>query len=781
MKTISTLLIVFCIISFGNHAFSQIEGVIKDENNAPIPGVLVVSSENEKVKSDFDGNFKLKSYKYPLTVKFIALGYDTLVKTYVSATISPESIVLFEPIQNIGDVVVSASRHKQRIEDISVSMEVLKPELIENKGITDVEGAVNQSPGAYAMDGQISIRGGSGFSYGAGSRVLVVWNDVPLLSADAGDAKWESISLENLSQIEIIKGASSVLYGSGALNGIVSLRDKEPGLKPETKANYQVGIFDNPSRATLKWWDKAPITHQLDVFHGRKIKNVGFTISAYGYTTDGYREGEEDNRFRTNASLFWRPKSYPKLKVGVNASTQIEKKGVFIIWQSDTNGYQPAGGADPFVPGSSLSLQEGLRFNIDPYLKVYDKWGNKHDLQTRYYVTNNRNITNPSQGSVGKIYYADYKFERVFNHFTLTSGISNIYNKVESPVLYGFHTANNASLYTQGDLKYKKLNLTGGIRLEHFQQDDLESDSRTYLFEDSLELPFRPVLRAGANYKVAKYTNVRASIGQGFRYPSVAERFTTTNVGALNVFPNPDLNPEKGWSAEIGVKQGVKIGNWKGFVDVSGFINQYADMMEFTFGYFKPDSIPASLDPNNPGYIPNWFGFRAQNAEEARILGAELSISGQGKIGDVEVTTIMGYTYMDPQTLNADSAYRTTFSDTSSTMLKYRFNHLAKADIQAEWKGISLGFSARYNSYMENIDAAFEDGVFGQEILVGFKNYREENQHGDLILDARAGYQITKQVKFNFIVNNLMNREYMTRPGDIRPPRQFVFQLQAKF
>ena len=38
------------------------------------------------------------------------------------------------------------------------------------------------------MDGQVSIRGGGGFSYGAGSRVLLLWNGVPMISGDAGDA-----------------------------------------------------------------------------------------------------------------------------------------------------------------------------------------------------------------------------------------------------------------------------------------------------------------------------------------------------------------------------------------------------------------------------------------------------------------------------------------------------------------------------------------------------------------------------------------------------------------
>ena len=73
-------------------------------------------------------------------------------------------------------------------------------------------------------------------------------------------------------------------------------------------------------------------------------------------------------------------------------------------------------------------------------------------------------------------------------------------------------------------------------------------------------LPFYPVFRAGAHYELQKYTHLRASFGQGIRYPSVGERFTSTSVGALNIFPNPTLKPETGWAAEIGIKQGVKMG-----------------------------------------------------------------------------------------------------------------------------------------------------------------------------------------------------------------------------
>ena len=137
-----------------------------------------------------------------------------------------------------------------------------------------------------------------------------------------------------------------------------------------------------------------------------------------------------------------------------------------------------------------------------------------------------------------------------------------------------------------------ELDLTGGMRLEHFEQDRMQGDTYYYLNADSTsKLPVYPIFRLGAHYEVAKFSHLRASFGQGVRFPSVAERYTKTSVGALNVFPNAALTPETGWAAEIGFKQGVKIGeNWKGLIDVAGFINQYSNMMEFTFGFFDPST-----------------------------------------------------------------------------------------------------------------------------------------------------------------------------------------------
>lgn len=766
--------------------FSQtINGKVIDKNSREtVAFPRVYASTGQRMEGSAEGAFTLESVVFPLTVIVQATEYitDTIEVTQAGElTIELVSELTQNKVNDLGPVVIAASRRRQAIEDVPISLEILKPELISNKGITDLEQAVDQVPGAYAMDGQVSIRGGSGFSYGAGSRVLILWNEVPMLSADAGDAKWNAIPIENVQQVEVIKGASSVLYGSGALNGIISMIEREPGAKPYFSAKVQSGVFDNPKRETLKWWSKNPLQHQADVSFGKQLgKGFGVTLGAYGFTTDGYRQGETEDRARINGTVYYRPVKIPKLRVSLGWNAQYQKTGNFIIWQSDTFAYQPSGGADTSLASSSLTYNRGLRITIDPSVKYFDKFGNKHQLKTRYYLTDNLNYSNRDQSSKGEVRYADYQFQRGWlnNTLVLTTGVSANSSVVRS-YLYGNHSSFNGALYAQGEKKWKKFDVTAGVRLEYFKQDTIRGDSDSYI--GKTKIPVKPIFRAGVHYQVAKYTHLRASFGQGVRYPSVAERFTTTSVGSLLVFPNPNLKPETGWAAEFGIKQAVKIGNWKGFVDAAAFVNNYRNMTEFTFGNYIPANIPPSLNPGDPGYIFKWLGFRAQNAESAQISGLDFSISGEGEIGKVKIQTLMGYTYMNPVTKNRDSTYLSTFSDSSSSMLKYRFRHMAKFDMQATYRGFSLGGSMRMNSFMKNIDATFEDGILGQQILPGLKQYRKEHNGLTIVFDARIAYEYKSHYRFSVIVNNILNAEYMSRPGDVQPPRTFILQVQYHF
>jgi iron complex outermembrane receptor protein len=82
---------------------------------------------------------------------------------------------------------------------------------------------------------------------------------------------------------------------------------------------------------------------------------------------------------------------------------------------------------------------------------------------------------------------------------------------------------------------------------------------------------------------------------------------------------------------------------------------------------------------------------------------------------------------------------------------------------------------------MQNIDAVFEQNIGSQNLLPGLKDYREKFNKGALVFDARVAYAFKEELKLNVIVNNILNAEYVSRPGDIQPPRNFIVQLQVGF
>ena len=94
-----------------------------------------------------------------------------------------------------------------------------------------------------------------------------------------------------------------------------------------------------------------------------------------------------------------------------------------------------------------------------------------------------------------------------------------------------------------------KINLTAGMRLEYFKIDSVQSEGK--LFNKDLNIPFSLYLELEQPIN-RRIHFLRASYGQGYRFPSIAEKYISTFVGGLNIFPNNNIQPEYGWSAEIG-------------------------------------------------------------------------------------------------------------------------------------------------------------------------------------------------------------------------------------
>lgn len=774
------ILALFVCLQIAGTVFAQtstIKGVVADsKTKETIVGASVIVDVTTGTATDINGEFSFKLAPGKHKVEFKYIGYKSQIKNIdiKDGEVLTYNIILEPEATNLEIVVVSAGRFEQKLTDVTVSMAVIKPELIENKASVTAAEVVDQVPGVTVLEGQVNIRGGGGFSYGAGSRVLVLVDEMPMLTADAGGVTWNALPIENCEQVEVVSGAASALFGSAAMSGIINFRTGYAKEKPETKINYITGIYGDPKRKELVNWHngKPYYYNNVNFYHAQKIKNLDLVVGGNLFDDKGFKYLSTERRGRVNVNLRYNFQKIKGLQVGVNSNFVRAQGGLFILWQNPDSAYYPKNG--------SVGQFVNYRTNIDPYITYFGKNNTKHTLRTRWYRSNNTNNTN--QSSRADIYYSEYVFQKTWdNGFSWTSGAVFNYSEVHAGTLFGTHYSTNVSEYNQFDKKFDRLSLSLGIRNEYFKTDTFETDENLYPFFDNGLKPIikhskiKPVWRFGANYRVLKATWLRTSFGQGFRFPSVAERYVKTNVDVVSVYPNDTLKPERGWSSEFAIKQGFKIGDWQGYLDVIGFWTEYRAMMEFVFAQWgtRQDLLQG-------------VGFKSQNIGNTRIRGFETSVMGMGKIGPISITMLLGYTYLDPRQIDwsreknlyIGNLYTGGTNTDSTNLLKYRYIHSGKANIDLSYKKFNIGGSCRANSYMSNIDRFAGDN---EQQFPGNKAYREAHSKGDYLIDIRAGWQMHKTAKLAFIVNNLLNREVMGRPVDLLPPRVFITQLTFKF
>jgi iron complex outermembrane receptor protein len=312
------------------------------------------------------------------------------------------------------------------------------------------------------------------------------------------------------------------------------------------------------------------------------------------------------------------------------------------------------------------------------------------------------------------------------------------------------------------------------------------------------------------SFKIAKASYVRASFGQGYRFPTIGEKYILTNSGGLGVYPNPELKPETSWNLEAGIKQGFKIGKFYGYLDLVGFWQEFYNSVNIVMGnYGTNTSLP---------------GFKFLNTGDNRVRGVEASIMGGGQFTkSFGMTLLLGYTYTLPESLNPDEVFyvnkrvligggdtliteqsfthRNTSIDSTTNILKYRFRHLGKMDMEFTYRKWAIGYSFRYYSFMENIDKVIYDldaikgpgglntgiiadrGDFQTELPNGTGAWElnpDKSRMGEYVMDARISFQIAEWLKAAFIVNNFLNNEFSLRPLKMEQPRTATIQLSFK-
>jgi outer membrane cobalamin receptor len=743
--------------------------------------------------SDIQGNYELhlSPGKHIIICSILGMNPDTIMVHVDVSSVAVHNFILYSQGTQMQILVVSAGRYEQKLEDITVSMDVLKPELIENKNSTNLTQVLNQDPGLNILDGEPQIRGGSGFDFGVGSRVAILIDGLPALPGDGGRIDWSLFPLENIAQIEIIKGASSVTNGSSALSGSINIRTAYPKDVPSTTVSMYSGLYDSPPIAGAKWWTGPANFSGTSFLHTQKIGQLDLVLGGMVLYDHGYvgppeyqpllgnlngtpisnnAMGEKTERF--NIGLRYHPKSIPRLNFGLNGIIAESSNVISLIWSNNSSGLYRA------YP-SSVILQDQKIYYIDPFITYFTNDGFEHSLRARYYYTDNIETDNPSSRT--NVAYAEYQCIKKFNELeglNVTAGMvmNQTHSHTDSLDYLGVNlpasanTLQNYAVYTQVDKKFWNiLNLSAGFRDENFIINNGKNTSK-------------PVFRSGSSLKLGQATFLRCSYGQGYRYPTLTEKYLTSQFSVLSIFANPNLQPETSWNGEIGIKQGFKIGNFMGFLDAAGFWQQYQNTIELTYGSWS--KYP---NPYVPGAYDYNTGFEYLNTGPTRVRGLDVSIAGVGKISkDFKLNVLGGYTYTLPQAMNPSFVYATdaannklsyesTSSNTSDNILKYRFRNIAKLSLDLKYKDYFIGGDWVYYSYMQNIDEVFYS--LATLASYGISQYRETHDRGINVFNSHIGFQASKYLKVAFVVNNIMNLSYSLRPLKIEPPRTFAIRL----
>ena len=797
------LFIIYLLFIF----FLPLPSLLGQQTHSIVGGRLTDSSTGEPVMfvniglknkaggtfTDANGYYKLEVPKGDVVIVFSCIGYEKIERSVNAIGNNQiELNVMLTPIaQELSTVVISGSKYEQKAEESIATIEVMKAQTIQASNPSSVDKAIDKIPGIAIVNDEPQIRGGSGFSSGLGSRVMVMVDEIPMMRGDAGRPDWGFLPVDDVEQIELVKGASSVVYGSSAITGAINIRTVYPKSEPETRVNTSFGVYSGPPRTYTKPWNGFnPIQYAFSVTHLQQFDNIDVSIGASYFDDQGYiggtpevkadtafNKGEYTRRAKVYFNTRVRNKKLPGLTYGLNGNFMYNEDAETYFWyDADTNIYRSYPGA--------LSLFKVFSFYVDPFIKYFDKSGNTFSFKNRVYYGNTN--ANNNQSNRYTTVYDEFKYTRTFSKlgdFTISAGIANTWSHSEGQVFSGIlapdgtttafqsgqYNSENFGIYLQLSKKFfKRLTVEGGARYEYYNITDLKES--------------KPIFRAGFNFQASKSTYIRASAGQGYRAPSIGERYITTNSGGFGFYPNPKLQSESCNSYELGIKQLFKIGKFAGMLDLAGFYENYWNYIEFNFGIWGNGMINKSI------------GFKFLNTGPAQIYGADFTFGGEGKLfRNLDLSALVGYTYTMPQALNPNEIYYTNYesstgktreytynntsTDTYKNVLKYRIQNLVKSDLQFTYKKrLSAGVTGRYYGYMRNIDIFLYQLDTPGAMHSGIQNYRQQHHDGNFIMDCRLGYAFGI-FKVSVLVNNLMNTEYSLRPITVEATRTTSLQV----
>ena len=720
-KFLIALIFISSVISFAQT--SSIKGKVITDKNEILEGVnVIVAGTQYGAASIRDGSFEIKNIPfgvYTLEVSMIGYAKKKLTVPF-NSDYSPITIVLIEEAILTDQIIVSAGKYEQRVQDLAVSTSIISPDFLTRNNFITFDDMLRFVPGVQMNLEQPSIRGSSGYSKGTGARVLVAVNGIPMYSGDTGDIVWELIPTADIERIEIIKGPASSLYGSSAIGGVINIITKSSVKNPITHFSTYFGVYDNPAYDIWKWNNSMRNFYGLELTHSGSSENLGYTFSFKKFDNMSYRQNNYAKRYL----------GYLKLNYDFNSENRLTffadylnmNRGNFLYWKDSRNALVPKD-EDNGNTVESNRLFTGL---------IYHHSFNKNifaELKSSYYYTKFDGRGIELTTSTANLFRNELLANMVLsNEFILTSGVEASYSKISSNIFKN-PTFFGAGAYSQ--IEYKgitNLIATIGLRYDYMKLDSLNNANAV-------------TPKVGLNFKLSKDFILRGSFGTGFRAPTPSEVFTTAAVGGgFNIIGNTDLTAETSASFEIGCNyQPDKTFS----VDLSLYLTNYKNYIEAN--------------------LTKAAEIQFINLSEARIEGLEIG-SIFYLIPDL-VSVNLGYNFMNARNLSNDK------------FLKYRPQHTFNTQVRITPNPFDLGINFRYTSRVDEIDDLITKPPFSL-VVDGDKRVPV------YVTDISIGYNFLFGVvpaKIYLNAKNIFNYNYVEFIGNIAPLRNYSLSFELFF
>lgn len=496
--------------------------------------------------------------------------------------------------------VLTAGRRLQSLKETTASTTVINADALRNGGAVTLERALERVPGAIIQGSQISLRGSDGCGLSASRRVGLLVDGLPYLAPDDGGITSSIVPLAAADHIEVIRGASSATYGSGALGGLISVITRDPAEEPQGYIRGYTGFYTPPSIDSWGWSGGA--IQRFSGIEGRFTRRAGglgvLVAGSYSHD-DGYRQNDRSDSYDIFGRIGWTLS--PQLQMRFSAALAEVDRGAWLAWR----------GADSALY-SSGSQGEATRRRITANTAFFGEiaaYGSPAFSLTARGIY--QRIAHRSQGgdpaatALPGITGADRFFgeAQIISHVNqrvvFTYGGSMEFSVGEARGVEP-HVLRTTSLHAQMEFgNGRDITTTVGGRFDLLLAPGTAQQNQMQLSP-----------RVGVSYRPFRQTALRISLGRGFRAPSIVERYSTATIHGLRVRPNPQLGPEQSWQGEVGATHELLLPLISLTADVTLYMNEYFSMIE-------------------PVVIPAGGEIMFHNVTRARILGADVLLSGR--------------------------------------------------------------------------------------------------------------------------------------------------------